>query len=149
MAGEPRDRIAQSIDAIEEAYEFFLAYAAQGILDESQSSRVGAQLRTHLDRMSEAVSELAPLLGALLEDEEIGSTVQIEAFRSLVETDAGRAAAVVSLVQAQGSISSQLVDNLNASVHVRTLLTDLFLLDEALKLGVDQGTVPETTESLP
>ena len=28
---------------------------------------------------------------------------------------------------------AQVVDNLNASIHVRALLTDLFLLDEVLK----------------
>jgi len=39
------------------------------------------------------------------------------------------------LVLAQKSISSQLVDNLNASIHVRALLTDVFLIDEALKRG--------------
>jgi hypothetical protein len=37
-------------------------------------------------------------------------------------------------VLAQPSINSQLIDNLNASIHVRALLTDLFLLDEALKI---------------
>ena len=45
----------------------------------------------------------------------------------------GAALAAVRLVQAQPSISSQLVDNLNASIHLRALLTDLFLLDEILK----------------
>jgi len=34
---------------------------------------------------------------------------------------------------AQPSISSQLVDNLNASMHVRARLTDVFLIDELLK----------------
>jgi hypothetical protein len=34
----------------------------------------------------------------------------------------------------QPAISSQLIDNLNASIHLRALLTDLFLLDEILKL---------------
>jgi len=29
-------------------------------------------------------------------------------------------------------MSSQLVDNLNANIHLRALLTDLFLVDEAL-----------------
>ena len=37
------------------------------------------------------------------------------------------------MVLAQPSISSQLVDNLNASIHLRALLTDLFLIDEVLK----------------
>ena len=40
---------------------------------------------------------------------------------------------------AQPSISSQLIDNLNASIHVRALLIDLFLIDEILK-GQKQPT---------
>ena len=36
---------------------------------------------------------------------------------------------------AQRSIGSQVVDNLNATTHVRTLLTDLFLLDETIKIS--------------
>jgi hypothetical protein len=32
----------------------------------------------------------------------------------------------------QRAIGSQLVDNLNASMHLRALLTDLFLIDEAI-----------------
>jgi hypothetical protein len=36
-------------------------------------------------------------------------------------------------VLSRADISSQLVDNLNASIHLRALLTDLFIVDEALK----------------
>ena len=49
---------------------------------------------------------------------------------------------VLQVVKAQDFQTSQLVDNLNVSVHVRALLTDLFLLDEALCLGVDEATKP-------
>jgi len=31
------------------------------------------------------------------------------------------------------AIGSQVIDNLNASIHLRALLTDLFLIDEVLK----------------
>ena len=51
----------------------------------------------------------------------------------MLDRDARDALAAVQLVQVQPSISSQLVDNLNASIHLRALLTDLFLLDEILK----------------
>jgi hypothetical protein len=34
-------------------------------------------------------------------------------------------------------IISPLVDNLNAWIHLRALLTDIFLIDEALKRGKD------------
>jgi len=33
-------------------------------------------------------------------------------------------------VAGQGSVSSQLIDNLNASIHLRALLTDVFVLGE-------------------
>jgi hypothetical protein len=36
-------------------------------------------------------------------------------------------------VLSQPALSSQLIDNLNASSHVRALLTDLFLVGEILR----------------
>ena len=56
-----------------------------------------------------------------------------EVFIQMLERDAQAAQAAVRLALAQPAISSQLVDNLNASIHIRTLLTDLFLVDEILK----------------
>ena len=41
----------------------------------------------------------------------------------------------VALVAAQPRISSELIDNLNASIHLRAVLTDLFLLSEAARLS--------------
>jgi hypothetical protein len=51
----------------------------------------------------------------------------------VLNRDARDSLAAVELVLVQPSISSQLVDNLNASIHLRALLTDLFLIDELLK----------------
>ena len=51
----------------------------------------------------------------------------------------------MQVVLSQPLISSQLVDNLNASIHVRALLMDLFLIDEALKLQVPEVSSPPAT----
>jgi hypothetical protein len=48
----------------------------------------------------------------------------------VLDRDAHDSLAAVELVLAQPTISSQLIDNLNASIHLRALLTDLFLLSE-------------------
>ena len=53
----------------------------------------------------------------------------------LMKHDIAKARAAFRFVLAQRSINSQIIDNLNASTHVRTLLTDLFLLDEAFEKG--------------
>jgi hypothetical protein len=55
------------------------------------------------------------------------------AFFTAVDTDARVALAAIRLVLARADISSQLIDNLNASIHLRALLTDLFVVDEALR----------------
>ena len=49
------------------------------------------------------------------------------------DRDANDARAAIRLVLAQPSVSSQMVDNLNASIHLRALLTDLFLIDEIVR----------------
>lgn len=148
MADSAREQLARDIDVIEGAYEFFLAYAAQGLSREVQGARVETQFRGHLAATLNAVSRLADLLARLIEEEQPASRAQLEAFRTVVQADAQRASATLSLVQAQPIATSQLVDNLNASVHVRTLLTDLFVLDEVLDLGV-QALAPEVGESIP
>ena len=50
-------------------------------------------------------------------------------FLKVLERDANDSLAAMELVLGQPAISSQLIDNLNASMHLRALLTDLFLID--------------------
>jgi hypothetical protein len=147
LAPSAREQLAKDIDAIEAAYEFSLAYAAQGLSREAQGSQVERQFREHLGGMLGAVGRLADTLGRLLDENHTPARAQLQSFRAVLEGDASRAAAALALVQAQPVATSQLVDNLNASVHVRTLLTDLFLLDEAL--GLESGAVsPEVGGSV-
>jgi hypothetical protein len=103
------------IDVFESGYEFLLAYAAQG----RDSDGPGSDVRTMLTDMAEAATEIVHLL-------EQNSA----AYAWVVADDARKAQAAISLVLAQKQISSELVDNLNVSIHLRALLTDLFLVSE-------------------
>jgi hypothetical protein len=55
------------------------------------------------------------------------------AFLKAVSEDAQKAQGAIALVLSRPAISSLLIDNLNASIHLRALLTDLFLVEQALK----------------
>jgi hypothetical protein len=57
-------------------------------------------------------------------------------FLAVLDRDARDSLAAMELVLAQPAISSQLIDNLNASMHLRALLTDVFLLGEVLRTQV-------------
>ena len=119
-------------DTIEEAYEFFLAYASQG-LPSDQGSETGRQAREYLRRCDAALTGIGDLILAFVERAGL-DPAPYRAFADVIERDARDASAAIRLVLAQPTIGSQLVDNLNASIHLRALLTDLFLIDEALKL---------------
>lgn len=131
------DQLKSRCDTIEEAYEFMLAYAAQG-LPSDQGSPSGDQLRDFLRRTDAALANLGDLFAELVEREGVQPADRYRAFITVLDRDARDARAAVELVLAQPAISSQLVDNLNASIHLRALLTDLFLIDEILKVTTAQ-----------
>jgi len=125
-----RDDLITRIHAIEQAYEFMLAYAAQGLPGDA-GTQSGGELREFLARAATAVAGLGAALTAIVARDRLDPAHL--AFRDVLEHDARGALAAIELVRAQASISSQVVDNLNASIHVRALLTDLFLLGELVK----------------
>ena len=124
--------LKERIDAVEAAYEFMLAYAAQGATGEETGSS-GTEIRTQLKRADGALDGLTSLLKAAVKKKRLGPAERYRAFIRVVEQDAGIARAAIQLVLAQRAISSQLDDNLNALIHLRALLTDLFLIDEVLE----------------
>jgi hypothetical protein len=124
-----RAELNSRCNAIEECYEFMLAYAAQGLAGDEGSG----QIRDFLRKCDGALTDLAGFLERFVEQLAPESPSAYAAFLAVLGRDARDAQAAVQLVLAQPSISSQLVDNLNASIHLRALLTDLFLVDEVLK----------------
>ena len=127
-----RGDLAQRCETIEQAYEYMLAYAAQGLAGDA-GSQTGGQLRELLSRAAAALSGLSNQYRTLVDAERMQPSDKYHAFLDVLERDASAAFAAFELVLAQPSISSQVVDNLNASIHVRALLTDVFLIDEILK----------------
>jgi hypothetical protein len=120
--------LAAHIDTIERGYEYLLAYAAQGRRDDS-----GSEVRTTLTAMHAALEAFANApLDAYLGVAEAEAHAAA-AFLKAVTEDARKAQGAIALVLSRLTISSLLVDNLNASIHLRALLTDLFLIEQALK----------------
>lgn len=120
--------LSERLEAIEAGYEFCLAYAAQGRADDA-----GSQAREMLGRMYAALDGIAPLAEAALARGDSPHAASTRPFFEALQRDAAVARGAIGLVLDRKAISSMLVDNLNASIHVRALLTDLFLIDQAQK----------------
>ena len=128
-----RSELRARIEAIEESYEFFLAYAAQGASGSGPGTS-GGQVRQFLARTEEALQGLGPGVGELALAQGLAPASAYASMAQVLGRDAESTLAAVQLVSAQDAVSSQLIDNLNASIHFRALLTDLFLIDEILDI---------------
>ena len=132
--------IGAACAAIEECYEFLLAYAGQGLAGEGAASE---EARGYLQHAAEALAGLVEVYAAAVREKHLEPAGKYAAFLAVLERDARDALAAVDLVLAQRTISSQMVDNLNASIHLRALLTDLFLIDEILKPQRTAAQLPD------
>src|SRR5262245_53650851 len=121
-----RAEISRRCTAMEECYEFMLAYAAQGV-SSADSSRSGGRIREVLQQAVDALSGLADACRIAVAADALDSAEKYIAFLDVLDRDAHDSICTIELVLAQPAISSQLIDNLNASMHLRALLTDLFL----------------------
>lgn len=132
MSEDPKTDLAERIDAIERGYEFLLAYAAQG-RSTDEGAQMSPSVRDFLNSMNVALEDLGGVARARAEAKSASLLETTSAFFDALEEDAKKAQGAIRLVLAQRAVSSQLIDNLNASIHLRALLTDLFVVDEALK----------------
>jgi hypothetical protein len=122
-------------DIIEECYEFLLGYAAQG-LPTDEGSAAGREVRTRLQQAREALIGLTESSRRAVIDQQLEPIALYDGFRSTLERDVQDSLACIDLVLSQPALSSQLIDNLNASIHLRALLTDLFLFGEVVRTRV-------------
>ena len=129
---EAKEELARRADAIEGGYEMMLAYAAQGLASD-QGAANSNQLRDHLKRFDDALTGLAQSYRDCAAALGVGPKDALEGFLKTLAADAATTQAALRLVMGQAGISSQMIDNINASIHVRALLTDVFIVDEIIK----------------
>jgi hypothetical protein len=124
-------KLADRIETIEQAYEYMLDYAGQDRASDSDGGPT--EIRAHLRRAEEAMAAIAQLpLAGLGAPDAAATRPTYEAFLAVLREDAGKSREAIGLALAQPVISSRLIDNLSGLIHVRALLTDLFLIDETL-----------------
>ena len=120
--------LSRRIDIIERGYEYLLAFAAQG-----RKNEAGSEVRDTLLGMHAALDGLERILAASTKVDARSQRHDASAFITAVRDDALKARGAIAFTLNCATIGSQLIDNLNASIHVRALLTDLFLADQALR----------------
>lgn len=121
--------LEKDIEAVESGYEFLLAYAAQGRPPHVEDGYPTPHARPTLQEMLTAMQNVAAALA--------GSD---HPYEQVIVDDIRKASAAIGFVLAQPRMSSELVDNLNASIHLRAVLTDFFLYSEVFRPVSELGS---------
>ncbi|HEY1284289.1 MAG TPA: hypothetical protein VGE96_07395, partial [Steroidobacteraceae bacterium] len=100
---------------------------------QGRQNETGSEARATLEGMFAALDGLAELLTAAIAAASTSRAGDAAGFIEAIRDDAHKARGAIGLVLGRPAISSLLVDNLNASIHLRALLTDVFLVEQALK----------------
>ncbi|UCH74837.1 MAG: hypothetical protein JSU82_03005 [Rhodospirillales bacterium] len=126
-SAEHRHAVAlrDTIDTVEESYEFMLAYAAQGRKREAEDEGV-SKIRDYLNRFAAALEAMENAAPSALAGPAAGP------FRDRFLADLAVMRSVIAVLLSQPSISSDMVDNTNGLIAVRSFLTDLFFIDQAM-----------------
>lgn len=114
--------LEKDIDVVESGYEFMLAYAAQGRPPHDETTYPAPHARPELVKMLGSMTTVA---SALAESE--------QEYDQVICEDIRKASAAIRFVLSQPKMSSELIDNLNASIHLRAVLTDFFLYSETFR----------------
>ena len=132
MSQSATEALQAHVEVVEETYEFCLAYAAKGVNARTAVSN-DRLVRERLEKMAATLEELPGAFLALASERGSRDGERYQEFIEVMRRDSAAARAAVQLVLAQPGITSQMVDNLNGMIHLRALLTDVFLLDEILR----------------
>lgn len=120
--------LEEDIETIESGYEFLLAYAAQG-RPAAVETGPGPHARPTIKNMADAMAGIAEQFSE-----------SNDSFEKVIANDCFNAGAALEFILRQDKVGSEMVDNLNASIHLRAVLTDLFLFSEVIR--------PTTAEEL-
>lgn len=119
--------IRQNIEIVEEAYEFMLAYAAQGRSEEGAGPD-GAHIRTFLQRFAEAAGAMRSQAETVMAGGKSDGGALLDSF----QRDSDIVLSVLHLLLGRDNISSEMVDNTNGLIVMRSYLTTLFFIDKAI-----------------
>ena len=118
--------IREEIEKVEEAYEYMLAYAAQGRADEGEGAE-GVEIRIFIKQFLSSIEVLAGSLESLSK-----SSVELKTYIDSFKGESDIMASVLKIILANDNISSEVIDNANGLISVRSYLTSLFFIDKSI-----------------
>lgn len=119
-----------SVEQAEQAYEFMISFAGQGIGREDQREQDTDEIRSYLLQLKEALLEGCTHASAIPEEHDLRGETYYTAFVEQLRADVEAAVVVLDLLAAQDKITSVQIDDLNGMIGFQSIVMKLFFLDD-------------------
>lgn len=119
----------QSVNDAEEAYEFMIAYAGQGIGREIPMKDV-KEIRGYLEQLRDALLDALAAARTIPEEFDLLGEEPYHRVLDEMAEECDQAVDILELLIAQDRITSQQVDNLNGMSVFQSVVMKLFFLEE-------------------
>lgn len=120
------------VDRVEEAYEFMISFAGQGIGREVQTS-TSEDVRGYLKQLRDGLADAIDAARAIPDEFDLQGVDAFERVIDELEREHQEAHDIIELLIAQDKITSQQVDNINGMSVFQSVMMKLFFLDELTK----------------
>lgn len=120
----------EQVERTEEAYEFMISYAGQGIGRQEQTGTDTEQIRGYIEQLREALVEGVDAASRIPSEHDLQGVEQYETFVDRLRTEVERATVTLDLLAAQDQITSAQVDDVNGISVFQSVVMKLFLIDD-------------------
>lgn len=118
------------VERAEEAYEFMISYAGQGIGRDAQREEDTEQIRSYVQQLRDALRDGVEAAARIPDDHDVLGQEHYEAFVDRLHDEVDRAVVVLELLAAQDRITSAQVDDINGMSVFQSVIMKFFFLDD-------------------
>lgn len=120
----------EAVDRAEQAYEFMISYAGQGIGRAELETQDAEEIRSYVEQLREALADGADAAARIPEEYDVQGATHYDTFVGRLQTEIERAVVVLDLLAAQDRITSAQIDDVNGISVFQSVIMKFFFLDD-------------------
>lgn len=120
----------EEVERVEEAYEFMISFAGQGLGRAEQTEGDAEEIRSYLLQLRDGLEAGVEAAAEIPEEEELAGAEEYETFVDELLDEIDEATLTLELLAAQDLITSAQVDDINGMSVFQSIVMKFFFLDD-------------------
>jgi len=120
----------EEVERVEEAYEFMISFAGQGLGRDEQTEGDAEEIRSYLLQLRDGLEAGVEAAAAIPEEEDLAGAEEYETFVDGLAEETEEATLILDLLAAQDLITSAQIDDINGMSVFQSIVMKFFFLDD-------------------